>query len=103
MRDSHLEYSSVGVDLKYYSISYGLFSLELSFSKIEMERWSKNLVKSSTVASNAARKIQHPKITSDASPSTSTFQENEVQIVLRKCLYKSGVKFHQVSLSVCLV
>lgn len=69
------------------------FRLALSFTKIEMERWSKIQVISGLNDQNAKRKHQHPKIESDASPSTSTCRGNAIQIHLRKCSNEISVKF----------
>lgn len=71
---------------KDYGILNGLFSLELSFTKIEMERWSKNQEGGSTAWQTSKRKHQHPKIEPYTGLSTRTCRGSANQIRLRKCL-----------------
>lgn len=56
----------------------------MSFTKIEMERWSSNQIKSNKTRSNPEHEHQNPKITSNASISSDSSQGSATTICLRK-------------------
>lgn len=71
------------------------FRLEMSFTKIEMERWISNQAKSSKTVPNSERKQQSPKIMSNASTSTDNDCGNAIKIRLRKHLIGFRFEFFE--------
>lgn len=80
---------------------HGLFRLQVSFTKIQMERWNKNQVKNGLTGSNSEREHQNPNIMSDASPSTSACRKSTMKIRLRKRSNKIRVSEFQFNVGIC--
>lgn len=72
---------------------HGIFRLEMSFTKIEMERWSSNQIKINKTESNPEHEQQNPKITSNASTSTDSSRRSATTIRLRKHIKMISVLF----------